>query len=379
MTDLYRLNNTIRYYEWGSAKILPQFLNMENTEGLPFAEMWMGTHKGGSSQINAGGKLVDLSEISGDLPFLFKMLAVEKPLSIQAHPNREQAEEGFKKEEKSALSIKAPKRNYKDKNHKPEILCALTPFTMMAGFRELEKIQKSMEAVLTAAPHLKDIVTPLIKALASGQLSGFFRALFNFSEYEMEYLSSFINGGLSSFPGGVIKDEQWKLMKSFCALYPQDPAILSPLYLNYIELQPGQAVYIPAGILHAYISGFGVELMSNSDNVLRGGLTPKYVDIGELLNILHFVPFIPQIIKPSASVTWYNYHTLCDEFQLACMRGNGDDLFSGDTPAICIVTEGALKAGNSTFKKGESFFIPKGAQELCFSGNYELFAAFTPV
>ncbi|MCL2264656.1 MAG: mannose-6-phosphate isomerase, class I [Treponema sp.] len=386
MNNIYKLNNKIKHYEWGSSKILPQFLNMENKKNLPFAEMWMGTHKSGSSQVaDDTGNFVNLSEVSGDMPFLLKLLAVEKPLSIQAHPNKEQAQEGFNKEESAALSLTAPKRNYKDTNHKPEILCALTPFKMMAGFREPEKIKYSLEEFLTIAPQLKDIISPLIKTLVSGQLSGFFRTLFNFTEYEMEYLCSFINGMNENISNKIISNEQCNLMKSFCAVYPGDPAILSPLYLNYLELNPGQAVYIPAGILHAYLSGFGVELMTNSDNVLRGGLTHKHIDISELLNILYFVPFVPQVITPPESASWYCYHTPCDEFQLAYMRGEGnEETFPGNTPAICIVTDGELKAGNKTFKKGESFFINKDssgealrAEPFSFCGNFQLFAACT--
>jgi len=380
MKNLYKLTNKIKYYEWGSSGILPEFLNCENKKGLPFAELWMGTHKSGSSQIqdcdDGNGALKDLSEVSGDIPFLLKLLAVDKPLSIQAHPNKTQAEEGFEKEEKSGLTITSPKRNYKDDNHKPEVLCALTPFTMMAGFREPEKIIVSLEGLLISAPQLKDIISPLIKALEPGLLAAFFRTLINFSQYQQEYLRSFIKGSDINKSCGFISGDQWDLMKSFCDLYPNDPAILSPLYLNFIRLNPGQAVYIPAGILHAYLSGFGVELMTNSDNVLRGGLTHKHVDIGELFNILHFVPFIPQVITPPESGSWHCYHTPCREFLLAYMFGSGDEMFPGKTPAICIVTEGELTADNEKFKKGDSFFIPKG-KKLSFSGNYKLYAACT--
>jgi len=385
---LYRLQNQIKHYEWGSPDLIPQFLNIENKKRDPCAEMWMGTHSLSLSQAEVDGQLVNLKDISGELPFLFKLIAVEKPLSIQAHPNKAQAEEGFNREESRGLSIKNPTRNYKDKNHKPELMCALSPFTLMAGFREPGTISVSLEEFLLIAPPLKEIISPLLRALSSGSLSSFFRILHDFSRIEREYLCAFIlekNGVLSNDvglsgevkSGGIITPTQWKLMKDFAAQYPGDPAIISPLYLNILTLQPGQAVFIPSGVLHAYIKGFGVELMAASDNVLRGGLTPKHVDTGELMNILHFVPFAPQIITPS-SAKWFSYHTLCSDFTLSLMRGSGEkEAFPEKGPAVCIVTEGELCAQNEIFNKGESFFLPNTDFSYSFYGNYSLFAAFS--
>ena len=375
MADVYKLHNKIKHYEWGSAEILPEFLGIENSSAKPYAEMWMGTHNAASSQVELDGKLLDLLEFSGELPFLFKLLAVGKPLSIQAHPDKKQAVIGFNKEEAAGLTLTAPTRNYKDSNHKPEIICAITPITLMAGFREPEKIHKALEAFLAKALPVKEIFNPLLSALVSGSLLDFFNTLFNFSRIEREYLCTFINETKDYEADGVITDDQWKLMKYFAALYPMDPAVIAPLYLNILTIQPGQAIYIPAGVLHAYISGFGAELMSNSDNVLRGGLTPKYVDIDELANILHFVPFIPQIITPPASKSWFSYHTPCKEFLLSCMRTGAENIFPENGPAICIVTDGELKVCGKTFKKSESFFIPQGNAPLFFEGDFSLFSA----
>jgi len=372
---LYRLQNQIKHYEWGSEDLIPKFLGIDNSKGVPCAEMWMGTHSLSLSQTEVDGRLVNLTELCGELPFLFKLLAVEKPLSIQAHPNKAQAEEGFNREESRGLSIKNPTRNYRDKNHKPEIMCALSPFTLMAGFREPDGIAASLEEFLLIAPPLKEIVSPLLRALSSGSLSSFFRILSDLSRIEREYLYTFIleKDGVH---GGVITPAQWKLMKEFASQYPGDPAIISPLFLNLFTLQPGQAVFIPSGVLHAYLNGFGVELMAASDNVLRGGLTPKHVDSGELMNILHFVPFIPQIITPPSSAGWFCYHTPCSDFLLSMMRGEGGEKeFQEKGPAICIVTEGELRAANEIFKKGESFYLPQTDFTYLFSGDYSLFAA----
>jgi len=355
--------------------MIPRFLNIENKQLQPFAEMWMGTHKGAPSQVydNNSGNCA-LLDICGELPFLFKLIAIDKPLSIQAHPGKKQAEEGFAREEESGLSIDSPVRNYKDSNHKPEIICAITPIELMAGFCEPEKILKSFIELSSISAALKDLVDPLTDALKKDSLPVFFRALFNFSEFEKEYLCSCINDKETGNKN-VISDEQWKLMKKFTSLYPGDSAVLSPLYLNYMTIQPGQAVFIPAGILHAYISGFGVELMTSSDNVLRGGLTPKHVDVGELMNILNFKPFSARIISPSSLKNWFYYDTPCEEYALAYMRADGEAFFSGNCPAICIITEGEMMTEGMSFKKGDSFFLAQRSEPCVFKGNFSLYAA----
>jgi len=378
MKKVFKLYNQIKNYEWGSPYLLPQFLGIENETGIPHAEMWMGTNSGAHSKICiSDDKPQDLSSLSGDIPFLLKVIAVEKPLSIQAHPNKEQAAQGFKREEDLKIHLKSPSRNYKDTNHKPEILCALSPFTLMAGFRKPDEIHKSLEKFVKVIPQLKEVFSPVFRALKTDMLGVFFRLLFYFSKLELEYITKLVNEAKADDTGGITA-QQWQLIKKFAVLYPNEIAILSPLYLNYITLQPEQAVFIPAGILHTYISGFAIELMANSDNVLRCGLTPKYVDIPELTSILNFKSFIPPVITPDSS-PWFCYQTPCDEFLLALMRvQGGEKLFPERGPAVCVVTEGELLADGIRFKKGESFFIPKDAPSVSFAGDYSLFAAVTP-
>jgi len=378
MRKVYKLYNQIKHYEWGSPYILPQFLGIENSGKIPYAEMWMGTNSGAPSKIRTSDdRMEDLFKVSGDIPFLLKIIAVEKPLSIQAHPNKEQAVEGFKREEKLKLHLKSPSRNYKDPNHKPEILCALSPFTLMAGFRKPDEIYRLLEEFITVIPQLKEVFSPMFRALKTDMLEVFFRILFYFSRLELEYITKLINEVKINDAGGITV-QQWQLIKDFAVLYPNEIAILSPLYLNYFTLQLGQAVFIPAGILHSYISGFGVELMANSDNVLRCGLTPKYVDIPELMSILTFTSFMPPVVTPGSS-SWFCYQTPCDEFLLALMRADsGEEFFHGKGPAVCVVTEGELLTDGLKFKKGESFFVPQDAQPLSFAGSYSLFAAVTP-
>jgi len=383
MEKIYKLNNQIKNYEWGSSHLIPQFLGMKDYKKVPYAEMWMGTHGGAPSQIEPCYNDVNpnekkyLNELSGELPFLFKLIAVEKQLSIQAHPNKEQAVEGYRQEEEAGIALNAPRRNYKDTNHKPEILCAISPFTLMAGFREYEQIKSSLDSFALMFPQLKEIIASLIKAVNTDSLAVFFRFLFNLSNLEREYINKLILEKEKSETDGVISSEQWNLIKEFASQYPGDPAILSPLYLNLITLKPGDAIYVPAGILHSYSKGFGVELMAASDNVLRSGLTPKYIDIPQLMSIVNYDPYMPEIITPDSS-SWFCYQTPCREFVLARMLcGGGENVFPAKGPAICIVTEGDLATGGVKIKKGESFFIPAGEESVILKGNYTLFAAVT--
>jgi mannose-6-phosphate isomerase len=376
--------------------------------------MWMGTHPGGPSYVeedftqrHKGTKeKIELSELAGGrLPFLFKLLAAEKPLSIQAHPNMAQAREGFARENEAGLALDDPRRNYKDPCHKPEIICALVPLTVMAGFRKTEDILVSFLQLLTMGEEDltqrhkgtkekregegKKWYLGIINALEKCDLEGFFLALFGLSDGGKKALhEKCLAVSPGAEPGTV---DMWDLTREFAIRYPGDPAVLSPLFLNLFTLEPGQAVFIPAGILHAYIGGFGVELMAASDNVLRGGLTSKFVDIPELAKILQFKPISPEIIYPSEEAV-FRYPVACDDFALYLVRGGEEgeeDLtqrhkgtkekreeiaFPLKGAAICIVTEGEVLIDGVAFKKGESFFA-RGGGALRFDGNFSLYAA----
>ncbi len=390
MLNLYKLHNTIKHYDWGSSRILPQFLGIENSKNLPFAEMWLGTHSAGCSRAELvlrgeeAANNVSLAEAAGgELPFLFKLLALEKPLSIQAHPNKVQAEKGFKTENKAGIALDSPNRNYKDDNYKSEILCALSPFTLMAGFREPEKISGSLKVLISAAPLLSETFSRLLQYLekdefeGSAALENFLRSLFELSERERENICSFLTSDstCSAADGDFITEKQWALMKKLSLLYPKDAAVLSPIYLNLFSLRPGQAVFIPSGTLHSYISGFGAELMSNSDNVLRGGLTNKHIDFRELINILDFSPFMPKIMEAPPAASLFRYPAPCEDFSLFALSGNGEKDFPLKEPCVCVITEGELVLENTTFKKGESFFIPPDESRHSFSGDFSLLAA----
>jgi mannose-6-phosphate isomerase len=402
---LLKLKNQIKPYGWGSPYWIPELLGIENPRDEPWAELWMGVHPEGPSRVSLSGEDLLLSALIsrepsyylgervrrefGTLPFLFKLLAAAKPLSIQAHPGPDQAKEGWERENREGLALNAPTRNYKDAHHKPEILCALSPFTAMCGFRTPGEIRRRLEALEEfCPPHgpLREALDRLISTLDKpGGLKDFIRFLLGFPRE--------VTGGLTAvvLQRTVLEkaypefSTEWGLSAYFAELYPEDPALIAPLYLNCINLNPGEAIYLPAGILHAYVRGFGVELMANSDNVLRGGLTSKYVDVDELVRILKFSPFCPEIVKPPESrAAFFNYPVSCREFSLSFYggRGPGSD-FSGEGPFILMVTDGTAalsgKDGgeDQILKKGESAFIPAetAARGFSLGGTYSLYAA----
>jgi mannose-6-phosphate isomerase len=369
---VFLLKNCFKHYDWGSTEWIPELLGMKNEEFQPWAEMWMGTHPGGPSQADCPDGLQPLKNFSGDLPFLFKLLAAGKPLSIQAHPNIDQAATGYAQENAAAIPLDSPARNYKDPNHKPEILCALTPFTAMAGFRERRQIVELLDSFACSA--LASLRRELRGELPDeAAYRGFLNNLFGMTQERKDELSSYIARQIDEVKNRApAYRKEWELIEEFHAYFPGDPSVIAPLYLNVLELYPGEAIYVPAGILHAYIHGFGVELMSQSDNVLRGGLTKKFVDTAELLKILEQRAYKPVVIKPvSINNAYASYLTPAKEWTLSVMRlsaGNAERFpevrFPEAEDSIIIVTEGSLtiafsdNCGDLTLACGESAFIP---------------------
>ncbi len=381
MFPVFKLKNHIKHYEWGSPMWIPCLLNEKNPDNSPCAELWMGVHSQGASETEYNGHSIELPRLLSEkscllgadlssLPFLFKVLAVEKPLSIQVHPNAMQAAEGFERENKAGIPLDAPQRNYKDPNHKPEIICAVSPFRAMAGFRDPTEIHALLDTIPCAA------LDAYKKALSQG-LQVFLRVLFETPLSERRLISGALLSQKSDVACGARSADAaqaWETAASFVERYPDDPAVLSPFYLNLISLNEGEAFYLDAGVPHAYIHGFGVEVMANSDNVLRGGLTSKHIDMEEFFRVLDFTPSKPSVLHPSPSV----YPAPCQEFSLSVMQKTGE--WETDTPAIAFVTQGAAEItgedGEITLKQGESAFIGVGnRKKLSVTGNFTLYIA----
>jgi len=280
MAEILKLRGRIQPYLWGSTTALADLLGRPASGG-PEAELWMGTHPKAPSEVFLEGRWVPIGEaLDLELPYLFKVLAVAEPLSVQAHPGREQAVAGCRAEDERGIPRDAPERSYRDDQPKPELVYALTPFTILRGLRRPGEILE-----LAARLGLEEVLASELAPLRRDDVSA---ALENAVRAWMELDAEALAAALEAVAGEDDEAAAW--MRRLAAAYPGDGGVLAPLFLNLRTLRPGEAVFTGAGVLHAYLEGLGVELMSNSDNVLRGGLTPKHRDVPELLRVLRFVP-----------------------------------------------------------------------------------------
>jgi len=403
--EIYRLENSVQEYAWGSNTAIAELLGRFSPSPVPQAELWMGAHPKAPSIVVSRNRRMTLQEFidgspkkvlgsavskrfSGTLPFLFKVIAAAKPLSIQAHPNIAQAREGFQRETAQGIPLNAYERSYKDRNHKPEILSALTNFWAMDGFRPLEEMLGLLKRV-----HFRSI-GPVIESLERSPnrsgLKTFFHALMTLLE-EQKHAAV----GEAVQWAAHLRDEeetekrnvkQWILRLN--EEYPGDIGVVCPLILNLVNLQPGDAFFTQAGVLHAYLEGVGIELMANSDNVLRGGLTKKFIDVPELLNILSFEPtYFKKAAVRELEDGVYEYESPADEFSLSriCLRSkNVYEERANRSVSILLCTEGSVslhapdKRGEMVMKRGDSVLVPASAGSYRASGHGVLFKASVP-
>ncbi len=395
--DIYRLKNTIQHYAWGSKTFIPELMGESSPAEKPCAELWMGAHTRAPSLVIAAEGDLPLSELirqdpegmlgnreSGRLPFLFKVLAAAHPLSIQAHPNIAQAREGYERENAAGILPDAFNRNYKDPNHKPELICALTPFDALSGFRDLNEIAGLLSHL--GIDRKMPVTASFINAPDPNSLQFLFSEILNLSGNQKSEFLAHLSRAVNRIERRSKEDEltfDWttKLLK----LYPDDIGAFAPILLNTVRLQPGEALYMNAGILHAYLNGSGIEIMANSDNVLRGGLTSKYVDIPELLKALIFTGSPARIIRPETTDRIeFVYPTPAREFQLSRIDLHDSNLFKPKTRTgaeIILSVDGvaqvARKGGDQKLpiKRGESIFIPFAAGEYTIQGQATLYRA----
>ncbi|WAU79299.1 mannose-6-phosphate isomerase, class I [Streptomyces sp. Qhu-G9] len=377
-----RLDNTVRPYAWGSTTAIPRLLGAEPT-GEPQAEMWMGAHPGAPS-LTPRGPLTEVIDADPEgelgteavarfgprLPFLLKILAAGAPLSLQVHPDLAQAREGYEDEERRGVPIDAPHRNYKDANHKPELICALTEFDGLCGFRapleaagllsalEVDSLKPYVD-LLHARPEeaaLREVLTAVLTADPEAMAT---------TVTEAAAACARLGGDHAPYAG-------------IAHHYPGDRGVIAAMLLNHVRLQPGEALFLGAGVPHAYLNGLGVEIMANSDNVLRCGLTPKHVDVPELLRIVRFEAGDPGVLRPEASRDGEEvYETPIDEFRLSRYvlpeGGPAHDL-TLRTPQILLCTAGSVRTGDHPLGPGESVFVPAD-EKLEVSGNGTVFRA----
>jgi mannose-6-phosphate isomerase len=370
------LECTVMPYAWGSRSAIAELTGRPTPTAQPEAELWMGAHPMAPARVARRGRAMSLAEVIANdperelgasvakefgprLPFLLKVLAAAEPLSIQAHPSMAQARAGFDDEERKGIPRDAGHRNYKDASHKPELLCALTPFDALCGFRAIPKTLELFDHLGVRA--LDDKLAPLRKTQDRTGLAETFRLVMTTPEIESKPIVDAVVEACAAGGDAFAKERAWA--GRLASLYPGDVGVVSALLLNSIHLEPGDAVYLGAGNLHAYLEGTGVEIMASSDNVLRGGLTKKHVDVPELMKVLDFAdgpidPLRPVQVDDVERV----YETPAREFRLSAIdlksRAGGvtRELFG---PEILLVTAGSTTVGEATLAKGQAGFLPE--------------------
>jgi mannose-6-phosphate isomerase len=372
---MWQMTNAVRHYPWGSRTVIPELLGEPAPADRPYAELWMGAHPDEPSVL-ADGRRLDAA-ITADpelllgapvverfgrrLPFLLKVLAADTPLSLQAHPTMEQAQAGFTAEEAAGIPREDPTRTFKDPWHKPELLLALTTFEALCGFRPVEESLHCLAKL--QLPDLK----PTIAALARGGLQAAIPQLLALSGGRRTRLVEVVAEKAAAFVAAhdpeFINTYRWAA--TLAEEYPGDPGVVISLMCNHLKLAPGEAVFLPAGNLHAYLSGAGIEVMASSDNVLRGGLTSKHVDLAALIEVLDFSDGKIPVIHPVLGPGGLRYPVPVEDFDLT--RAQLDEQAGPLTtrgPQVVLCTEGrAVLAGTDgelVIERGQSAFVPAG-------------------
>jgi len=390
-----RLAGRVQPYAWGGFDYLRELTGAEVPEGAPAAEWWLGAHPVAPALASIDGASCPLDALiaarprtllgegvarrfGGRLPFLFKVLDVRQMLSIQAHPSREQAAQGFAREEARGLDLRAPERTYRDDSHKPEAQVALTPFWMLYGFRPA----REMAAALAAVPEL----APL-RAAAPGEppapggpeepawVRTLYRRIMEMPQRDVDrVLDPLVRRLGPLYEQGTLDrsgPDFWAARAAAQFARPggtHDRGIVSIYLMNLVRLAPGEGTFIGPGVLHAYLEGTAVEVMASSDNVLRGGLTAKHVDVGELLRILSFVPAGPRrLARAAIAPGWERYAVPVEEFMLDRLEvGARDRIETGpcEGPQLLVVIDGAAALDTPVqalgLGRGAAVYLPPG-------------------
>ena len=396
------LDATPRYYAWGSTTLMSELLGTTPSGG-PEAELWLGAHDGRPTPIAQGAPVSEHADLAdwfasdprtalGDhegLPFLLKILAAAHPLSLQAHPSLARAGEGFDDEERRGIPIDAAHRNYKDRLHKPELIVALRDgFQALCGFRELAGTDALLAGLASTAPTAEQRaqIEGLRESLAApdGLRTTVARVL-------GEPAQDLVNAVVAAAAGGDASSDfaaERALVARLAEEYPGDPGIVVATLVNLVTLSEGEALFLPAGNIHAYLDGIGIELMAASDNVLRGGLTPKHVDVPELLDVLDFEPRPVPRLEPAVLTEGLSLFVPWDVPDFELLRADVNAHESSATPkfdlpgpAIAIVTDGQVtltgEHGSTTLDRGQYAFVTPDEGRLVFTGSGTVFVATT--
>lgn len=398
------LDSPIRPYAWGSHTAIAAIQGREIPSDGPEAELWMGAHPAAPSKLvrldgttsladaiaEAPDRLLGPAVSFGRLPYLFKLLAADQPLSLQVHPDAAQAAAGYAAEEEGGIPADDPARNYADPYHKPEMICALTEFDALCGFRD-PAVSASVLSRFDLEP-LEPLVADLRSAGRAGGPEALRHAVTELLTLPADRAAELVDSAVATaarLAGRGGPDDpagrSYTLAAELGERYPGDPGVLVALLLNQVRLQPGQAMFAPAGYPHAYLRGVGMEIMAASDNVLRGGLTPKHVDVPELLKLLNFRPGPPPLVDPvPAGPGVARYPSRVGEFELTRARVGGPNpapVLASDGPRILFCLSGTVLADDGehpvTLAPGHAAFVAAGHPEVRLTGFGEVFQATT--
>ena len=387
------LDNPIRPNAWGSATEIPPLLGLEPT-GRPQAELWMGAHPAAPSRLRSGGTLAERIEedptgelspvvmrhFGARLPFLMKIIAAERPLSLQVHPNLQQARAGYAAEQQRGVPIGSPERSYVDPNHKPELVCALTPFEALCGFRPIAGTLRLLTGLAEAAP----AVTKYVEALrARPDRDGLREVVTGLLTVPANRRRRLVDGVLAACAAGSAEfPAEYATGVQLGEAYPGDPGVVIALLLNRITLQPGQAMFLSAGNVHCYLHGTAVEVMANSDNVLRGGLTGKHVDVPELLRVVDVADGRAPLMVPKEQGPGHTaYRPPVPDFRLdtyALTESPAEMRLTGPRIVLTVAGRAVVRVGPQTLTlpRGASAWLPAGLAATV-AGSGELVVATT--
>lgn len=392
---LFKIKGVVQHYSWGGYEFIPRLLDIENKKQEPFAEYWLGAHPNhpstaeGESESLSGLIESNAPEFLGEkvsatfsiLPFLFKVLDVRQMLSIQVHPGKESATAGFAEETKKGIPLKAANRNYKDENHKPELMVALSDFWLLHGFKPGDNLRKTIEAV----PGLQFLL-PVFEA---GGYKGLYEEVMIMGQQKVnETLQPVLDKLIPLYNNNELKKDSedfWAARAAvhFCKDENYDRGIFSIYFFNLVHLKKGEGIFQPQGMPHAYLEGQNIEVMANSDNVLRAGLTDKHIDVPELMKHIAFEATHPNILNPPSAFQRI-FPSPAEEFELHQYRLEGSELNIRTTTAeIWLLLSGEVNVtaidGGFNAKKGESFFVkPETDITLKSFVQAELFRVLVP-
>ncbi|ENT6808913.1 TPA: mannose-6-phosphate isomerase, class I [Vibrio vulnificus] len=399
--NFFKLDNPVKNYEWGSKTAIQSLFGIDNPNGEPQAEIWMGAHPNGCSTVSIDGESVLLSKLIqsnqegilskataeqfGELPYLFKVLAAGQALSIQVHPSKEEAEVGFAREEAQGIDRSAAQRNYRDPNHKPELVYALTPYQAMNGFRAFDDILARFTHMVGAVhmPTVQALLEVFKANKTSYGLEAFFTGLLSLQgDDKLQSLAALLEY-VKLHQKQDLEDDLCSLVLELAQSYPSDIGLFAPFMLNVLTLKPGQAMYLDARTPHAYLKGAGLEIMANSDNVLRAGLTPKHIDVDELAKCTLFEekPVESLLCQPETDGDYHHYPVSVPDFNFDCFMQADDTVVQLCSAEIlfaidCDATLSHKSGEKITITKGESVFIPAYAQEYTLSSKGRVARAY---